>query len=825
MLKVVLFLLFIQQGCSSPLWKHGGFAEPGELSMEETWELNNKEGQRTDQLLSTRVRTRQRVADEQINSRRLVFENVGRFGTATLTGNMEAPTRKPKQMPRTTQKPQTKNSSDATVVVTLVMLGLLLLLIAAIRLYLKRNPMLVAWFWRRNKKGYMPLRVRIKNRKKQQHLRKGNKNRDSVPGLSGFHSSNESSRLDLNRLEDGTRKQSSKGTEWTQRQNTNKSGIKDHGNEQCEVESHVLPDGGKKLLTSNGDRDVERNVQRESTHAMQGKDKAGSRTLSLIHAGIRTSDTDTDVSDIEEYHKPGSAVWNSSVHLANRFKKSLSGLVINGKPERFREIASLPIPDTESEEDVDEIVLLEKDSKQNLISGSNGELELVEPEVLIKQIYVKKDSLPTNSSDLISVWKQETNSKQGDIDELASISADTGIDCDGSVDANLNRPLQTASMDSNNTLMDAAIPTTSFQISKENSEHSSSAEHQKECKIGVPVHAHDCDQQFHDKERGTKDSLQERSIEDACARNGVNNVASTDKLENECGNKKNALNEADVYDEVPKDEENDDSDVESDTSSIEISDIDSGDDGSLWEVSSFGSLDSFSTIKLLMSPRTVPSPCASLDSLNDINNPTKSISCHLLRNSDECEEPQNVVESEKRGNEQPCNHSDVYDEVPKDEENDDSDVESDTSSIEISDIDSDDEGSLWEVSSFGSLDSFSTIKLLMSPRTVPSPCASLDSLNDINDPTNSISCHSLSNSGECDVPQDLEESDKGGHEQLRNQSDLDSACSHQSTVMVEHESEVSIANSGTEEPKKTKKRKCKFLRRIFGKSMCVRGMD
>eukprot|EP00794_Sanderia_malayensis_P014244 gene14244-15729_t len=713
MLKVVLFLLFIQQGCSSPLWKHGGFAEPGELSMDKTRVLNNKEGPRTGQLPSTLVRTRQRVADEQINSGRLVFENVRRFGTATLTENMEAPTLKPKQMPKTTQKRQTKNSSDATVVVTLVMLGLLLLLIAAIRLYLKRNPRLVTWFWRRNKKGYMPLKVKIKNRKKKQHLRKRNNNRDCVLGPSGFHASGESSRSDLSRLEDGTRKQSSKGTEWTQRQNINKSGIKDHGNQQCEVASHVLPDGGKQLLASNGDRDVERNVQRESTHAMQGKDKADSRTLSLIYAGIRTSDTDTDVSDIEEYNKPGSAVWNSSVHLVNRFKKSLTGLLINAKPEQFREIASLPIPDTESEEDVDEIVLLEKDSKKNLISGSNGEPELVQPEVLIKQIYIKKDSLQANSRDSVSQSKQETNSKQGDTDELASISADTGIDCDCSIEANLNKPLQTAYMDSNNALLDAAIPTTSFQISKENSEHSGLAEHQKECKIDAPLNATESDEQLRDKERGTKDSLQERSIKDACAKNGARDLASKDKLENECGNKKNAFNEADADDEVPKDEENDDSDVESDSSSIEISDIDSDDEGSLWEVSSFGSLDSFSTIKLLMSPRTMPSPCASLHSLNDINDPTKSISCHSQSNSDDA--------SEK--------------------------------------------------------------------------------------------------------PHNLEESDKGGHEQLRNQSDLDSACSHQSTVIIEHESEVSIANSGTEEPKKTKKRKCKFLRRIFGKSMCVRGMD
>eukprot|EP00794_Sanderia_malayensis_P017971 gene17971-19767_t len=220
---MVLLLLFIQQGCSSPLGKQWGHAEPGELSMDTTRVLNNKEGPRTGQLPSTRVRTRQRVADEQINSRRLVFENVGRFGTATLTENIKAPTRKPKQMPRTTQKPQTKNSSNATIVVTLVLVGLLLLLFAVIRLYLKRNPRLAAWFRRRNKKGYMPLKVKIKNRKKKQHLRKRNKKSDNVSGQSGFHASNESSRLDLSRLEDGTRKQRSIGTEWTQRPNANKS--------------------------------------------------------------------------------------------------------------------------------------------------------------------------------------------------------------------------------------------------------------------------------------------------------------------------------------------------------------------------------------------------------------------------------------------------------------------------------------------------------------------------------------------------------------------------------------------------------------------------
>eukprot|EP00794_Sanderia_malayensis_P014242 gene14242-15727_t len=603
--------------------------------MDETRVLNSKEGPRTGQLPSNRVRTRQRVADEQTNSGRLVFENVGRFGTATLTENMEAPTLKPKQMPKTTQKPQTKNSSDATVVVTLVMLGLLLLLIAAIRLYLKRNPRLAAWFWRKNKKGYMPLKVKIKNRKKKQHLRKRNNNRNSVPGQSGFHASNESSRLDLSRLENGTRKQSSKGTEWTQGQNTNKSGIKDHGNEQCEVESHVLPDGGKKLLTSNGDRDVERNVQRESTHAMQGKDKADSRTLSLIYAGSRTSDTDTDVSDIEEYRKPGSAVWNSSVHFVNRFKKSVSGLLINAKPEQFREIASLPIPDTDSEGDVDEIVLLEKDSKQNLISGSNGKPELVQPEVLIKQIYVKKDSLPTNSRDSLSVWKQAMNSKQGYIDELASISADTGIGCDSSIHANLNKPFQTASVDSNNTLMDAAIPTTSLQISKENSEHSSSAESQKECKIDAPLSANESDEKLNDKERGTKDSLQERSIEDACAKNGAKDMASTGKLENECGNRKNAFNEADVYDEVPKDEENDDSDIESHASSIEVSDIDSDDDGSLWEVSSLSSSDSFVTSKPQLTAKKTPSPDPRLCSPRSPSLITLSGDSFALDNDDE----------------------------------------------------------------------------------------------------------------------------------------------------------------------------------------------
>eukprot|EP00794_Sanderia_malayensis_P014148 gene14148-15625_t len=629
MLKVVLFLLFIQQGCSSPLWKHGGLAEPGELSMDETRVLNNKEGQRTGQLPSTRVRTRQRVADEQINSRRLVFENVGRFGTATLTENMEAPTRKPKQTPRTTQKPH------ATVVVTLVMLGLLILLLAVIGLYLKRNPRLAAWLWKRNKKGYMPLKVKIKNRKKKQHLRKGNKNRDSVPGQSGFHASNESSRSELNRLEDGTRKQSSKGTEWSPGHNINKSGIKDHGNEQCEVESHVLPDGGKKLLTSNGDRDVERNVQRESTHAMQGKDRADSRTSSLIHAGIRTSDTDTDVSDGEEYQKPGSAVWNSSVHLVNRFKESLSGLLINGKPERLREIASLPLLDTESEEDVDEIVLCDQNSKQSLLSSSNDEPELVEPEVLIKQIYVKKDSLVTNSSDSASEWKLKMNLKQSLTAELASLSADTGIDCDSSVDANLNKPLRANSKHFSNTWVDAASVTTYFQISKQNREHSRLAEPIKECRIDIQLNADECDAQFHGKERGTKDALQERSIEDACAKNGAKDVASTDKAKNECGNKKNAFNVADVYEEVPKDEECEDSDVESDTSSIEISDIDSEDEGSLWEVSSLSSSDSFVTSKPQLTTKKIPSPDPRLCSPRSPSLATRSGDSFALDNDDE----------------------------------------------------------------------------------------------------------------------------------------------------------------------------------------------
>eukprot|EP00794_Sanderia_malayensis_P008237 gene8237-9119_t len=392
MLKVVLFLLLIQQGCSSPIWKHEGLAEPCEISMDETRVLNNKEGPKTGQMTSTRVRTRQRVGDEQINSRRLVFENVGRFRTATLTENMEAPTRKPKQMPRTTQKPQTKNSSDATVVVTLVIFGLLILLFAS------------------------------------------------------------------------------------------------------EIGSMVLE------------------KKQEWLHAIKSENQKQ-----------------------EEKATP------------------------------------------KKKEQQQEIVLLEKDSKQNLISGSNGEPELVEPEVLIKQIYVKKDSMPTNSNDSVSEWKLKMNSKQGDTDELASVSADTGIDCDGSINANINQPLQPTSMDSNNTLVDAAIPTTSFQISKENSKHSGLAEPQKECKIDVPIHADECDQQLRD----TKDALQERSIEDACAKNGVNNVASTGKTENECGNKKNAFNEADADDEVPKHEESDDSDVESDTSSIEISDIDSHDEGSL----------------------------------------------------------------------------------------------------------------------------------------------------------------------------------------------------------------------------------------------------
>eukprot|EP00794_Sanderia_malayensis_P004871 gene4871-5510_t len=208
------------------------------------------------------------------------------------------------------------------------------------------------------------------------------------------------------------------------------------------------------------------------------------------------------------------------------------------------------------------------------------------------------------SSYSISVWKQETNSKQSLTVDLASASADTGIECDGSIDANINQPFQTTSNDSNKTWVDAASPTNSFQISKQNREHSSLAEPLKECKIDIPLHANDCDE-LHDKEHGSNDALQEISNEDANARYGVKDVASKSTMENECGNNKNAFNNTDVYQEVPKHEEYDGSDVESESSSIEISDIDSDDDGSLWEVSSLSSLDSFVTTKLLVSSRMI----------------------------------------------------------------------------------------------------------------------------------------------------------------------------------------------------------------------------
>eukprot|EP00794_Sanderia_malayensis_P004870 gene4870-5509_t len=521
------------------VWKQWGYAEPGELSMDKIRVLNNKEGPTTGQLLSPRVRKKQRVAVEQINSHRqfwhnfqigiwshcrLVFKNVGRFGTATLTENIEAPTRKPKQMPRTTQ---------------------------IIKLHRKRNPRLAAWCWRRNKKGYMPLKMKIKNLKKMRNVNKRIKNRDSVPGPSGFRTN-----------------------------------------------------GGKKLLASKDDN-VESNVQRDSKHAMQGKGKTNSRALSFIYTGIRTSDTDTDVSDGEEYHKPGSAVWIPRFHSINHFKKALSVLLINGKPEPLPKIASLPIQDTESEENVDENFLCDKDFQQDLISSSNGETELVEPEVLIKQIYVKEDSLPTTSSGSVSEWKQKMNWKQSLTVGLALTSADTGIECDGSIDTNLNQPLQTTSKNSNKTWVDAASPTTSFQIPKQNSKNSSLAETLKECKIDIPLHANECDEQLLDKEHGNNDALQERSNEDANAKNGVKDVASKSRMENECDNNKNAFNETDVYDGVPKQEEYDDSDVESESSSIEISDIDSDDDGSLWEVSSLSSSDSFVTTKLLVSSRMI----------------------------------------------------------------------------------------------------------------------------------------------------------------------------------------------------------------------------
>eukprot|EP00794_Sanderia_malayensis_P017972 gene17972-19768_t len=266
------------------------------------------------------------------------------------------------------------------------------------------------------------------------------------------------------------------------------------------------------------------------------------------------------------------------------------GLLINGKREPLREIASLPVPDTESEEDVDAIVLCDKNSKQNLISGCNDEPELVESEVLIKQIYVKNDSLPTNSNDSVSEWKQKMNLKQSLTVELASTSADTGIECDGSIDANLNQLLRTNSKDLSEPWVDAASPTNSFQIPKQNSKHSSLAKPLKECKIEIPLHADECDEQSHDKARGNN--------EDTNVKNGVKDVASTGRMENECDNNKNAFRETDVYQEVPKHEEYDDSDVESQSSSITIGDIDSDDGKSLWEVTSTFTLRSVGRIAL-----------------------------------------------------------------------------------------------------------------------------------------------------------------------------------------------------------------------------------
>eukprot|EP00794_Sanderia_malayensis_P011802 gene11802-13023_t len=288
-----------------------------------------------------------------------------RFGTITSNANIgKVPIFKPTKLPGKSREPQKKKSFKISIVVLLVILGLMLLLIAAIGFYFRRNPRLAAWLCKGNKWNYAPLTMEM----------------DSVPGPCVSQPSDQLDRSTSNRCKGASSKQNSRETDKVQSLKKNKGRARDLGNKLCEGQYQPLSDGSKGLLATIGDRvargsalgeaPVTHNDSIHSMHTMQRP--------SLEYTDINTSDSDTEVSDNEEYDKPRSAVWISLRQLVKRFKKTVSRLLIQAEPKPFNAIESKPFLDKQSKSDV---IVFDKDFQQDVIRAAISEPELVQIDI------------------------------------------------------------------------------------------------------------------------------------------------------------------------------------------------------------------------------------------------------------------------------------------------------------------------------------------------------------------------------------------------------------------------------------------------------------
>eukprot|EP00794_Sanderia_malayensis_P007525 gene7525-8359_t len=443
-------------------------------------------------------------------------------------------------------------------------------------------------------------------------------------------------------------------------------------------------------------------------------------------------------------------------------------------------------------------------------AGGNSEISVgvnnsrLGQELLKGQIYAREDSLPTDSIDSVSQWKPQMKWKRRLTDDLESTSADTGIDCSGSCDSNFNRFSTDGGL--NKKWMGAASSTTSFTSLTQRSKQASPAGPLKEFRIDIPIDMDECDQQWLEDEhrnngvmQGTKETQLPTKTETRCTpctskaedptASDPTQITDTDQRLTTRNNQADTCNIA-----KPVDNHNTEQSLRQAAESL-ILDVAAG--------------------RPAQVTRNIHcnSHAAIAGTSKDLNNiPDKhwqdgmteygvTVVTSISSMEDEYDNHQAIANA--------VNDKGIPNVFPKQQEHDGAYGNREPSYTTSCDYDADDEESrdhvrpkqkalkpqhirLWDVNRLGSSNNFCTNNPmdLVSPRATPSPRGKICTPSNITSSTVSINCSSLDDDDEfvitrylgdtasgstkanMEEPQDLVESDMRGYEHSSNQSDL-----------------------------------------------------